>query len=66
MRSASSGIDINLESIFAGIAGAGDAGGDAADLAVGEMIILDRRQFGSGELLQSGQALWDLESPSCA
>ena len=47
------GRDVDFETVLAGVAGARDAGGRAGDFAVGEVVILDRREIGAGQLLQS-------------
>src|SRR5579883_40610 len=48
------GRDIELEAVLAGIAGAGDAGGDAAGFAIGEPVVFDGGEVDGRQLLQRG------------
>src|SRR5205807_1145357 len=50
-------IDIDFEPVLARVPGAGDAGRDAADLAVDEPVITDRSQIRTGQLLHGTKRL---------
>ena len=44
--------EIDFEAIFTGVPGASDAGGDAGDQAVEEVVVTNRGEIGGGQLLQ--------------
>ena len=48
--------EIDLEAIFAGVAGASDAGGNAGNRAVDEVVVTNGGEIGGGQLLQVASA----------
>ncbi len=53
--------EIDFEAIFAGVSGASDAGGDAGDQAVDEVVVTNGGEIGGGQLLQSCQRVRALD-----
>ena len=51
------GRKVDLEAVFAGVAGACDAGGNARYLGVGEVVVADRAEIRRGQLLKRFESL---------